>query len=163
MGRISHKAEDKIAIITVGNELMGDDGVGPVVFNELEKGRLPKSADLREGGTGGLALLHILAKYRRVVIVDCCDFGAGPGEFRVFSQEDLKKGHDTNIVSLHDLDLQAVLDLARTLDSCPETIRIIGVQPASVKPGMGISENVKKAVPDIVKATRKTCEELCIE
>lgn len=57
-------------ILGLGNDLLGDDGVGHHVVRWLRGSKLPRSIDLAESSEAGLALLDLIEGYERVVIVD---------------------------------------------------------------------------------------------
>lgn len=142
---------DRTAIITVGNELMGDDGVGPAIFKALESNGLPPGVSLIDGGTGGLGVLHLMSDYDRVIIVDCCDFGGKAGEAKAFKPEDVLTKRGQTKFSLHDLDLLGLIEFGKQLGKMPKDLVMVGVQPKKVGMGEGLSAPVKKAVPKVVK------------
>jgi len=142
----------KTAVITVGNELMGDDGVGPAVFKTLERTILPRGVALIDGGTGGLGILHLMSGYDRVILVDCCDFGGKAGAVKVFKPEDVLTKRGNAKFSLHSLDLLGLIEFGKQIGNLPRDLCIIGVQPKKVGMGEGLSVPVQKAVPMAVGA-----------
>ena len=142
----------RTAIITVGNELMGDDGIGPAVFKALELTGLPTGVSLIDGGTGGLGVLHLMSDYDRVIIVDCCDFGGKAGNVMVFRPEDVHTKRGQAKFSLHSLDLLELIEFGKQLGKMPKDLVMVGVQPKKVGMGEGLSAPVKKAVSSTVKA-----------
>jgi len=139
------------AIIGFGNLLMGDEGVGVRTIEHLRNSDAKPNADLLDGGTGGMTLLHILDKYRHIIIIDAADFGGRPGEARIFALEDVSIAPDTAMVSLHGASLAGIIELARRLDTALPKITIIAVQPEKIAPGMRLSETCKTAINEISK------------
>lgn len=144
-----------LAIIAIGNELMGDDGVGPAVLHLLSENRLPEDVELIDGGTGGFSVLHIIKDYDRVILIDSGDFGGAPGELKVFGPKDVNSVKNVQRYSLHDADLMEVIRVSEELGECPKEIHIIAVQPKKVEMGRSLSPQVAKTVPIVVEAVEK--------
>ena len=153
----------KIAIIGVGNKLMGDEGIGvhaieyfrntPSPLPLSHKGRGNKvKVDLVDGGTIGIALLHLFEKYERVILIDAADFGGRPGDIKIFELDNINLPPDTEQISLHGTSLADVLALALKLGNKLPKITIIAVQPEKITHSMELSDKCKKAIPKIAKA-----------
>ncbi|MBU7013898.1 MAG: hydrogenase maturation protease [Theionarchaea archaeon] len=139
-----------IAVIALGNELMGDDGAGPAVLKALQRESLPPGVDVIDGGTGGMALLHVIKDYAHVIFIDCVDFGGIPGEVRVFLPEEVRSLRGIEY-SLHQLDLMEVITLSQRIGEAPEIMQIIAVQPEKIEPATTVSERVSAAIPLVVE------------
>ena len=48
---------ENILVMGVGNYLMGDEGIGVHIIQEMAKQDLPDHVDILDGGTGGFSLL----------------------------------------------------------------------------------------------------------
>ena len=59
-----------ILILGVGNFLMGDEGVGVHLIQEMDKLELPSYVDILDGGTGGFLLLNCFESYNKIIFVD---------------------------------------------------------------------------------------------
>ncbi len=69
----------KTVVLGLGNILLGDEGVGVHVVEELRRaGGLP-GVELVDGGTAGFSLLPYFDGARLVVVVDAAADGAPPG------------------------------------------------------------------------------------
>jgi len=145
-----------IAVIGIGNPMMGDDGVGPRVIAELQCARL--GADLIDLGTGGMTLVHVLARYRAVVIVDAVDMGLSPGKARVFAAAEAVSIKEMRAYSLHDWDLMRSIEISRELGEAPETVLIVAVQPGVVEMGEVLSREVESGIPRYVEEVTKAVE-----
>ena len=64
------KRNKNTLILGIGNYLMGDEGIGVHVANQLEKELLPVGVDVLDGGTGGFYLLEYFEIYKHVILVD---------------------------------------------------------------------------------------------
>ena len=134
------------AIIGIGNTLMGDDGAGVLVL-EMLKGRIPDDIELIELATGGMSLLHVLARLDKVVIVDGAEFGGSPGEIRSFRPDDVKSVKVVGF-SLHDWDLFTTLEMAAKVGECPSEIVIVAIQTEDMSFKEGLSGPVEAAMAD---------------
>ena len=139
----------RLAIIGIGNPMMGDDGIGPRLISELE-GSVP-GVDLIDMGTGGMQLVHVLAGYGSVIIIDSADMGLSPGESRVFSPEEVVSLKETRAYSLHDWDLMRSIEISRELGEAPERILIVAVQPGSLDMGEDLSPEVERGIPGYIE------------
>lgn len=67
-------------IVCIGNHLIPGDDAGPRVFERLCRTALPATAELIDGGLGGLGLLPFFEDGRRIVLVDAVSGLVGQGE-----------------------------------------------------------------------------------
>ena len=142
----------KTAIIGIGNPLMGDDGAGIAVLNKLKgrKSELPGDIDYIEMGTGGIDLVHILADYDRVVIIDAAEFGGQPAEVRKFRPSEVKT-LKTQGYSLHDWDLFTSLEISKRMGELPDDIWVVSVQMVDASPVDHMPPQVEAAVEEMVE------------
>lgn len=129
----------EIGIIGIGNTLMGDDGAGVAVLEKL-KDRVG-DAEIVELATGGVNLVHELARFDRVILVDAGEFGAEPGRIAVFKPEDVQSVKTVGY-SLHDWDIFTSIKLSREMGECPEKVILVAIQPERVDPVEGLTEAV---------------------
>lgn len=150
----------KAAILGIGNPLMCDDGAGIEVLDSLRKMTLPAGVEILDCGTGGMTLLHALADYRAVAVVDAVDFGGKPGEVKSFSPDDAVSIKDLRRLSLHEGDAFETIALARRLGQCPEKIVICAVQPKRIEPRHGMTRDVRSSLPELASQVRLALERL---
>jgi hydrogenase maturation protease len=146
----------KTLVLGLGNELLGDDGIGIAAIQALREA-LPtrEDVDLVESPLAGLALLDLFLDYDRAVVVDGIRTGRHPpGSIIELSPADLDR-----IVapSPHYAGLPELLAVARGLDlHFPSDVRILAVEtedPWTI--GGTISEPVRGAIPEIVARVRR--------
>ncbi len=78
----------KAAIIGIGNELRGDDGVGQLVC-QLVKGKTGAEV-ISTGATPENYVYQIISKNpEKLIIIDAMDIGASPGTTRILSSRQL--------------------------------------------------------------------------
>jgi hydrogenase maturation protease len=141
-------------VIAVGNAFCGDDGVGAAVLAELA-GILPAMVDLVDLGTDALALVDQLEPGTPCLVIDAARMGRKPGDVVVFRPEDARFRIRSDGLSLHGLGLAEAFALAGQLGRMPRDLKVIGVEPAQVGLGTGLSDAVAAAVPrvvDLIKA-----------
>lgn len=134
----------KGVVLTVGNDLMGDDGAGPLLARLLE-------GDPAAGWTavdGGTMPENELSQLRglepdRVVIFDAADMGLAPGEVRVIDAEAIC-AHA--FAGTHALPLSFLIELLREFVS---DVRMVGIQPAVVALAEPITDAVRVAVESL--------------
>ncbi|WP_181684964.1 hydrogenase maturation protease [Halorhabdus salina] len=143
------------AVVGLGNPYRRDDGVGPAIVDRLSERDLP-STDLLDLGDAGFELVHVLAEYEAVVIVDAVDFDGDPGEIVIFAPDgtaELRPDRGTHRTAPFEL-----LELAGRIEDAPATVRLVGVQPDDVSYGEGLGQPIANALSDaantVVDVTR---------
>ena len=138
-------------ILGLGNPLLGDEGIGVRVVEELKGLELPDGVEAVEGGTAGLGLVGLMEGYRRVIIVDAAEMGHPPGRVVRFTPSEVHFKTTEASLSLHQIGLVEALALAEALEVAPDELVIIGVQPRRVEIGAGLSSEVEDAIPHIIR------------
>jgi hydrogenase maturation protease len=139
-------------ILSLGNPLRGDDGVGPAVREMLaHDSRLPHNVAIVDGGTAGMETALLLQGHQRAIIVDAADMGCAPGEWARFSREEvmLEPAELAMRSTLHSAGLAEALALGEALGILPQEIVLYGVQPQVIDWTPGLSAPVRAAVPAV--------------
>ncbi|GAB4222823.1 MAG: HyaD/HybD family hydrogenase maturation endopeptidase [Acidobacteriota bacterium] len=143
----------RVAVLGIGNVLAGDDGVGPAVVRTLvARHEFEPEIVIEDLGTPGLDLVPHLAGADRVVLVDAVRAGATPGSVRVIEQRELLAGGAGPRVGPHDPGLADALATLRFAGRAPRELVLVGIEPADVSTGVGLSETVRAALPEACKA-----------
>ena len=138
----------RIAVIGLGNVLLGDDGFGPFVIEQLAtQWDVPASVTLTDGGTPGLGLVTLLADCDEAILVDCVAASGSPGELRSYADEELRTLPLKPRVSPHDPAVQEALAITQLLGHGPRHVSLIGVIPESLEVGMDLSAPVLASAP----------------
>jgi hydrogenase maturation protease len=140
-----------VLILGLGNPLLGDEGIGVRVAEELARLKLPDGVSVVEGGTAGLGLIGLMEGYERVIVVDAADMGRPPGHVVRFTPSDAKFETVGGPLSLHQVGLGEVLALAQALEVAPAALVIIGVQPGRIEARTGPSPELEGAIPQIIR------------
>ena len=139
-------------MLGIGNPLMGDDGVGIALLEELMALDLGQDIEFVDGGTIGLSLLPMVLDAGSLLVLDAV---AGPvaGAVVHLSGDQLPRLLNM-VLSPHQVGLLDVLASARLLGSEPSRIAVVGVAPAFVDMRLGLSPEVEAAVPEAVELAR---------
>jgi hydrogenase 3 maturation protease len=140
----------KNVILTVGNDLMGDDAAGPLLAEML--GRLPASEwHVIDGGSAPENEVHRLRVLQpdQVVIVDATQMNLPPGEIRLVDESIIGEQVFT---STHILPLTFLIKLLR--DFVPD-VQLLGIQPSQVAFACPPSDAVRHAVQTIHENLRQ--------
>jgi hydrogenase maturation protease len=141
---------ERILVIGVGNLLMGDDGLGLAALEQLQADRQwPAAVEFVDGGGWGISLLPAIEDADEVILLDAIEAHREPGELVILEGDDLPRMFDFRI-SPHHIGIQDVLALLEFRGTRPERLAAIGVQPARVEWGVGLSPEVAAAVPGLV-------------
>lgn len=140
-----------VAVVGVGNELMSDDGIGPRVIDELGSASetQPPAVTLYDAGTTAFLALEVMSGCELAVVVDAIETGAEPGTIREYRYVDGTFEESPPEMTMHDVSFVEALDYGRGTYDLPDTVRIIGVEPATLAAGVGLSDPVEAAVADV--------------
>jgi hydrogenase maturation protease len=142
----------------MGNPVLGDDGVGWAVADEVQRrlvaeaaaGRVRSSVDVERLGVGGLRLMEFLTGYDVAILVDAAEFPDRPaGEVGSSPLEDLPDHAAGHLDSAHDASLRTALDMGRKLGaSLPSAIHAVTIQALRTDVfGEELTPEVAAAVP----------------
>ena len=145
-----------IVVLGLGNPLMADEAVGGFLVNRLleEKDSYP-NIDFVDAGTGGMAILHLIAERKKAIIIDCAYMGKIPGTMVKFGYREVQSVKKLLHYSLHEVDILKVIDLAGQLNQCPEEIVILGVEPEKIEFRQGLSPALQKKINEYIETIKR--------
>jgi len=143
-------ARRPILVLGIGNVLLGDEGVGVRVIEQMRALYLPDHVELVDGGTAGADLLDVLAERHKVIVIDAVQADCEPGTVLRFSAEELVQPDGVGM-SLHELGLGQALTMTRMLGCAPKDVMIFGIQPKDIVSGVDLSDEVTASVPKVVE------------
>ena len=119
----------KTIIIGLGNPILGDDGVGWKVAEEVKRQLPPESpVDIQCLSLGGLGLMEHLIGYGRAILVDAFASEDQSGTIMVLKLSDLPNYSAFHTTSTHDTSLQNAIELGRSMGAqLPADVDIVGV------------------------------------
>jgi hydrogenase maturation protease len=146
----------RVAVIGIGNVLAGDDAVGPHVVRVLEaRYEVPDGVQIIDAGTPGYDLTAFLVGMDAVVLVDAVKAKGAAGELRVYDKAGLLEKKPMLVVSPHEPGVREALLNAEFMGVTPRTVRLVGVIPSATETGIGLSPEVRAAVPGAVEAVAR--------
>lgn len=123
-------------VLGLGNLLLSDEGVGVHVAQHVSRRyHVPEQVQILDGGTLGLGLLPYLQGVTHLLVVDAIDAGQPPGAIVRLEGEGIPTAL-AHKMSMHQVGLQELLALSQLSGDAPAHIVLIGVQPASLEPGL---------------------------
>ncbi|MDR2374470.1 MAG: hydrogenase maturation protease [Bifidobacteriaceae bacterium] len=134
-----------VTVLAVGNTIMTDDGIGPALLTSLRRARPESTAEFVDGGIGGLDLLPVVEDSQRLLILDAVA-GGEPGQVARLDGDQLPRLLAAKL-SPHQVGLLDVFNAARLLGREPAEVVVVGVAPAKVGLGLGLTEAVEAALP----------------
>jgi hydrogenase maturation protease len=147
----------KTLVIGLGNPILGDDGVGWHVADEIAKYTADSpNVEVDCVSLGGLSLMERLTGSNRVILIDAIFTGRKPnGTVRRISLEDLPDLTSGHSASVHDTSLRNALSIGRSMDiPLPEDkdIIVVAIETENVYDfSQELSPAVAAAVPQTVK------------
>jgi hydrogenase maturation protease len=135
----------RILVAGLGNILMSDDGIGPYLVCKT-RDLSPELPDVEfvDAGSGGMALLHLIACRDKVILIDCAKMGKKPGTIKRFTPDDVLSTKSLSHFSLHETDVLKILAMSVQLGECPGEVVIFGIEPACIEPGRNLSDELLK-------------------
>jgi len=143
--------QTRLVVLGVGHELMGDDGVGVEVVRRLARDGLDEGVEAVEAGTAVMDALDVVPPGADVVAVDAASGGQPPGSVYRFALGDLASARG---MSLHETSLPEAFTMARLAGAEFGSVTVLGVEPARVAPGVGLSPELEERMPAILAAVR---------
>lgn len=136
-------------IITVGNTLRSDDGVGPYIAEALQPA--PSNIKILNAGFSPENIIDevVLLNPKQILVIDAADFNGIPGEIKIIDKNHIPESS----LSTHLISLKVI---AYILESDTKAVvKFLGIQPENVKLGEGLSERVKNSADKIINIIKE--------
>jgi len=163
----------RMMIAGVGNVFLGDDGFGVEVATRLASADLPDWVRVADYGINGMHLAYDLAEgYDTTILVDASPRGGAPGTVYVMELDDSappapapasRPGELTRptapdepprgipVLDAHGMQPDVVFSMLGILGADAGRVLVVGCEPASTDPGIGLSAPVAAAVDEAVR------------
>ena len=165
-----------ILVIGLGNPILGDDGVGWRVAEEVHRRISNTQYPVAEKGLGirdckvevdcvslgGLSLMERMVGYDRAILIDAIATGQMPaGTVTRFALEELPDSSAGHTTSAHDTSLHTALEIGRAMGArLPDQVTVVAIESPHVYDfSEELSPPVAAAVPraaDVVLAALET-------
>jgi hydrogenase maturation protease len=151
----------RIAVLGVGNVLLGDDGLGPYAVRVLNaEYALSEAVEVLDVGTPGLDFTPYLADADAVIVIDTVKSDAPPGTIKLYDREQLLAAPPLPRTSPHEPGLREALLATELTDCSPERLLLVGVVPESTASMPGLTPVVRAAVPGVLSQVIAELERL---
>lgn len=156
----------KILIIGLGNPILGDDGVGWVVAQQVAnvyQGNRDIEIDCLS--LGGLSLMERMTGYKHVILIDAIHTGLHPiGTVVTLPLSDLPNPSAGHTTAVHDASLQTALNVGRSMSiPLPDdgSVQVVAIEAENVYDFTEeLSPSIAAAVPQAVESVLKLLAKL---
>lgn len=139
-----------VAVLGIGNLLMGDEGFGVHVVRHLEDTyTFPENVHLHDAGTAGIYLGPILEDSDWVMVVDVIKSDNPPGTLEYLDCKAFSGKNIQTSMSPHQLGILEIIDICRLRDNEPETVDFLCAVPENISLGMELSQTLQRRVVQI--------------
>ncbi len=149
---------ESILVLGLGNYLMGDEGIGVQVVQEMAKWDLPEYLDILDGGTGGFLLLSCFESYKKIIFIDATIDGREPGHIRLIRPR--FASDFPSALSVHDVGLKDMIEAVYLMEHPPEmslfTVSIDHISPMSLE----LSKEVRLSIPEVIRQVLDLAKEM---
>ncbi len=139
------KLEGRTLLVTLGNSLRGDDGVGPFIGESIKR----KAEDFKviNAYTTPENIVSPVVDFKpdKLIVIDAANFGGLPGEVRVIPLDKISK---YRALSTHSFPLEIIFGII--LEDTKASLSILGVQAKKMDYVEGLSSEVEKAALNII-------------
>jgi hydrogenase maturation protease len=145
----------KTLVVGLGNPILGDDGVGWKVAEEVEtqlSNLQPPTSNIEVDcvALGGLSLMERLVGYERAIVIDSIGTGQHAlGEVYHFDLDELYDPTSGHTTAAHDMSLMTAMKLGRALGAdLPQRVTVVAVEsPYTYRFTEELTPPVQAAVP----------------
>jgi hydrogenase maturation protease len=145
----------KTLLIGLGNPILGDDGVGWRVVEEVQKRLGPESDVVFDYlSLGGISLMEHLIGYQCAILVDAFIAEENIGSVFVYKLDEIPNYSAFHVSSAHDMTLQSAIELGKWMGAVlPSEIIVVGIATRRIVDfGEELSSQVTRAIPQAIEA-----------
>ncbi|MCH7762584.1 MAG: HyaD/HybD family hydrogenase maturation endopeptidase [Candidatus Marinimicrobia bacterium] len=145
----------KINVLGLGNIIFGDEGFGVEVVRFLKANyKLSPNVNIIDGGTQGIYLLDYIESPDCLLIFDAIIPLEYEFKVYIYRNEELPTFIYRKL-SAHQMGLSELLSVAKLNGKVPDEVVLIGVPPQKMDMHVGLTEEVRKLVPEAVETGLK--------
>jgi len=146
-----------LKIISLGNELRGDDGIGPRVLEQLTKIKHPIPIKFINAGTDAFIILEHLVDSDPVLLIDCAQMGENPGSVNKFEVDGHNLKKSNSLLGLHGFSFAELMHLAQQVGK-PASCTIVGIEPKSTEIDTALSPEAEQSIPGAMQLVLEEIE-----
>ena len=144
-----------VAVIGVGNYLLGDDGFGIHVIRKMQEMEEFSDIKIVDAMTNPIMLLEAMDGEDKVIVVDAIDINEKEGVVTFRFNPNSDDFPSDVMLSIHDMHFKDLIIMARGVYELPEEVVIVGVKPERIEPGLELSDGCRKYLEDAVDLIKK--------
>lgn len=139
-----------VTVLGIGNTIFHDEGLGVHILPLLEEklACFGGQVEIIEGATDGIRLLGPIEDTDQLIIIDAMNGGKEPGTVYRVESDDIPAYYGLKM-SVHQLGFHEVLMAAKIRERLPARMVMFGVQPQLLEFGIGLTEQVEAALPEV--------------
>jgi hydrogenase maturation protease len=127
----------KTLVVGLGNPILGDDGVGWRVAEEVDRclgqsaiNNQQSAIEIDCVALGGLSLMERMVGYERAIVIDSIGTGQhAPGAVYHFDLDDLYDPTSGHTTAAHDMSLMTAMKMGRSLGAAlPQCVTVVAVE-----------------------------------
>ena len=107
-----------------------------------------------------LLLTYFNDDTEKIVVVDAAKMGKNPGDYLIFSPENVNTKKVVPHISTHEGDILKLINMAKELKLSIPKIKILAIQPKSMAPEMGLSDVLQSRFMEYVDMAIKEVKTL---
>ena len=160
----TNTAAKRVAVVGLGNVLMGDDAFGPYVVETLAaRYSFPENVRLEDLGTPSLELVGYISDADALIVLDAVHADGRPGEIRTLTRAEILEKPIQPRVSPHEPGLKEALLITEFGGRGPAEVLLVGAIPEKTSTGVGLSPAVREAIPRAVAEVIRELRRLGVE
>jgi hydrogenase maturation protease len=146
----------RIAVVGLGNVLMGDDALGPHVATLLDAWyEWPEDVEVVELGTQGVELTPFVRDVESLIVVSSVHHGGAPGTLRRLEKREvmdpgLPAATPSLRMSPYEPHIRVHVQKLEWMGAAPRDVWVVGAAPESVELIGGLTPAVRAALPAVV-------------
>ncbi|MCK5665484.1 MAG: hydrogenase maturation protease [Thiotrichaceae bacterium] len=151
----------RMTLIAIGNRNMGDDGIGPVLLEEIKR-QLADDIEVHiwESKDALSVAAELLEIHNPIVIIDCADMGLNGGDFKWFNRAQCLLENHFELLSTHGFGFAEALALVEQLGFKQE-LYFFALQPVVIGFAQPISSGLYNKIPSLTNELLKRLNQLC--
>ena len=146
--------KSSVLVIGLGNPILGDDGVGWQVAEEVKR-QLPRDLPVQVNclSVGGISLMEHLIGYDCVILIDAFALEEPIGSILILKLGDLPNYSAFHTPSAHNTSLKTAIELGKSMGAqLPDDVTVVGIATKRVCDFSRIlSPPVAESVPQAAK------------
>jgi hydrogenase maturation protease len=151
----------QIAVVGLGNILVGDDAFGPYAVRQFDAlYDVDDQVEILDLGTPGLDLAPHLEGVDALIVLDTVSADAPPGSIRTYRKDDLLAKPPPQRTNPHQPGVKETLLTLELESEAPEEVLLLGVVPENVETGVGMTDTLRSALPHVLEALADELERL---